>query len=162
MKTKIKKQSRAALYIRVSPSEISEGARYDDTRYCDPENQKNDLRKFCKRQGYILNDQHIYEDIGYSGGLSVDERPALKRLVKNAKKKKFEVVVVYKLDRLARKLRLFLGIFGDLSKHGIAFKSVSEPFGTSSLVGRGAMHFLLTFAEYEHNTMEGRKRRCGC
>ncbi len=159
MKTNNKKRNRAALYIRVSSDEILEDARYDDTRYCNSEIQKNDLKQFCKMQGYTINDQHIYEDIGYSGGLSVDERPALKRLVKNAEKKKFDVVVVYRLDRIARKLRLSLGILGDLSKHGVAFKSASEPLDTSSPFGRSAMYLLLTFAEYEEDTIERRGKR---
>ncbi|MCK9556398.1 recombinase family protein [bacterium] len=162
MKTNNKKQNRAALYIRVSSNEISEDARHDDTRHCDPESQKNVLRQFCKMQGYTVDDQHIYEDVGYSGVSSVDERPALKRLVKNAKKKKFDVVVVYRLDRLARNLKLSLGILGDLSKHGVVLKSVSEPLDTSSAFGRSTMYLMLMFAEYEQNVIEDRKRRCRC
>ncbi len=128
MKTNNKNQKRAALYIRVSSDEILEDARYDDTRHCDPENQKNDLRQFCKALGYTIDDQHIYEDIGYSGTSSINERPALKRLVKNAKKKKFDVVVVSEFIRFAYAcdMKLFVEILRDLNKCGITVKSISE------------------------------------
>ncbi len=126
MKSNNKKQNRAALYIRVSSGEISEDARYDDTRYCNSEIQKNDLRQFCRIQGYVLNDQHIYEDISCSGVSSIKKRPALKKLIKDAKEKRFDAVMVYGVGRIATNFQMFKNIMNELEKIGVDFFFMTE------------------------------------
>lgn len=154
--------NRAALYIRVSSEEISEDARYDDTRHWDVENQKNDLKQFCRKQGYILDNHHIYKDIGYSGFSSVEERPALKRLLEDMKKQKFDVMIVYKIDRLARNLKLLLKIFEDLKKYKITFKSITESFDMSSAFGESTLQMIGMFAQLERNIIKDRRKKRKC
>ncbi len=148
MKSNNKKQNRAALYIRVSSDEISEDARYDDTRHCDSESQKNELRQFCEIQGYTLDDQHIYEDIGYSGVSSIKERPAFKKLLKDAKEGRFDAVVVYGIDRVARNVRVLKNIVNELEKLKIDFLSITESLDTSTPSGKASLNLVIAFAEF--------------
>jgi len=96
------KRLRAAIYIRVSTDEQTKGY--------GPAVQEEKLRAFCKSQSdeYILEDEHIYRDDGYSGSLSIEHRPQLSRLFENAGQDKFDVVLVYRLDRFFRNTRRLL------------------------------------------------------
>jgi DNA invertase Pin-like site-specific DNA recombinase len=78
---------RCAIYARVSTLDQQ------------PENQLAELRRFCEARGWTANE---YVDHGVSG--SKDSRPALDRLVKDARRRTFDVVVCWKLDRLGRNL----------------------------------------------------------
>ena len=88
-----------------------------------------------------------YDDPAYSGGDM--ERPALRRLLNDAKLKKFDVVVVYKVDRLSRSLRDFVKIMEVFEEYGISFVAVTQHFDTSSSMGRLTLNILLSFAQFE-------------
>ena len=88
-----------------------------------------------------------YDDPAYSGGDM--ERPALKRLLNDARLKKFDVVVVYKVDRLSRSLRDFVKIMEVFEKYRISFVAVTQHFDTLSSMGRLTLNILLSFAQFE-------------
>ena len=79
---------RVAVYARVSTFEQ------------DPENQLQELRRYCEARGWTAVE---YVDRGVSG--SKDKRPALDALLKDAKRRRFDVLVCWRLDRLGRNLR---------------------------------------------------------
>lgn len=161
METKIKqknKETRAAIYIRVSTDE--QGEKYG------PKVQKEMLLAFCKSQiGYSLDEnRHIYEDIGYSGSLPVEERPAMNRMFENASKGEFDVVLVFRFDRFFRNAKFLLGAIDTLGSYNVAFRSTTEPFDTSDpIFGRLITTILGAISESERETIKlrmqsGRRR----
>ena len=82
----------AAAYIRVSTEEQGEFS---------PDAQLKAIQNYCKNNNLILNKEHIYVDEGISGR-KADKRPAFQDMIKHAKKKEFNVILVHKFDRFAR------------------------------------------------------------
>jgi site-specific DNA recombinase len=89
--------------------------------------QKKRLEAFCEAKGWT--DYEEFVDAGWSG--SNMERPALQELIKRADE--FDVVLVYKLDRLGRNQRDILYLIEDVFKN---FNSITENFDTSTPVGK--------------------------
>ena len=115
-----------AIYIRVSTEDqAKEGYSL--------EVQREYLESFAKREG--LEIFKVYQDDGISGYST--ERPALKNLLKDAKEKKFDLVLVYKIDRFSRNLKDLLNLVDELSTYGVGFKSATEPFDTTTSAGNG-------------------------
>lgn len=85
---------------------------------------------------------------------AVVHRPALQALL--AKLKPGDVLVVYKLDRLARSLRDFLNLLAQLEAMGVAFRSLTEPIDTTTPAGRMFAHMLGAFAEFERAVIRER------
>src|SRR3989454_12795246 len=100
---------RAGVYARVSTT--------DQT--C--ENQLLELRRYCEARGWTIAREFV--DQGVSG--AKERRPALDDLVKDAKRRRFDVLVVSRLDRLGRNLRHLILLLDDLQATGVAFVSLS-------------------------------------
>jgi len=136
---------KTAIYIRVSTEDQArEGTSL--------EVQREFLEGFAKRENWDIyrpKNGQIYEDDGYSGKSA--DRPALKRLLEDAKRKKFDVVVVYKIDRFARNNRLLLNLVEELEQLNIGFKSATESFDTVSASGKMALSMLGTVAQFERD-----------
>ena len=98
-----------ALYARVSTTEQT------------PENQLAELRRYVAARGWTAIE---YIDRGISG--AKDSRPSLDKLVKDARRRKFDVVVAWRLDRLGRSLKHLITLLDDLQALGIAFVSLAE------------------------------------
>jgi site-specific DNA recombinase len=77
-----------------------------------------------------------YIDDGVSGTLSFDKRPEGKRLLDDLSSKRFEAVVAFRVDRLARSMAVLLDLFDRLDPQRIAIRSATEPFDTSTPFGR--------------------------
>src|SRR6201995_1142018 len=101
---------RAALYLRVSTVDQN------------PETQGIELRQFAKQRGYEIVQEYV--DHGVSG--TRVRRPALDQLFKDAHRHKFDAVLVWSSDRLARSARHFLQTLDELSELGIRFLSQRE------------------------------------
>jgi site-specific DNA recombinase len=86
-------------------------------------------------------------DRGISG--SKDKRPALDALLKDAKRRKFDVLVCWRLDRLGRNFRRLIVTIDELSALGIGFVSLGEGIDTSTPAGRLQLHVLAAIAEFE-------------
>lgn len=140
------KKIRAALYIRVS---TEDQAREGYSLAV----QKDYLIDFAKRQHWQIHfvdgKDKIYEDDGYSG-YSLD-RPALTQLLEDARSRKFDLVLVYKLDRFSRRLRDFLNVLDEFDKLSVEFKSATEPYDTTTSSGKLMLQQLGSFAEFERN-----------
>lgn len=142
------KKLQAALYIRVSTKDQEDGTSM--------ETQEDRLKEFCTRERIEIVE--VYRDGGHSGATM--ERPDLQRMLADARAKRFDVVLVYKLDRLSRNLKDAINlVLGDLEENGIKFKSITESFDTSEHSGRVMLSTLSGFADYERNQIKERTTR---
>ncbi len=123
---------RAAIYARVS------------TLDQEPENQLQELRRYVEARGWTATE---YVDRGVSG--AKDRRPALDQLLADAKRRKFDVLVCWRLDRLGRNLRHLIGFLDDLQALGVAFVSLAEGIDATTPAGKLQMHILGAIAEFE-------------
>lgn len=135
-----------ALYIRVSTQEqAKEGYSIGE--------QTERLTKYA--QAHDWNIYKIYTDPGFSGANM--NRPALQNLILDVKKKRFEKVIVYKLDRLSRSQKDTLMIIEDiLLKNNVDFVSMSENFDTSTPFGKAMIGILAVFAQLEREQIKER------
>lgn len=133
---KTDKPIRAALYARVST--VNHGQ--------DVGLQIDELRQVAKQRGWnVIN---TYIDEGISG--SKESRPALDQMMNDARRGKFDLLVVWKLDRLGRSLQHLLQILQELTSLNIQFVSVRDSgIDTTSPSGRLLLHLLGAFAEFE-------------
>ena len=135
-----------ALYTRVSTTEQAEEG------YSIKE-QEARLRSYCSAKGWTI--AGIYSDPGFSG--SNTDRPALKDLVEDARDKKIDAVLVYKLDRLSRSQKDTLELIEDVFlKNGVNFISISENFDTSTPFGMAIIGILAVFAQLERQQIKER------
>ena len=81
------------------------------------------------------------------------ERPHLQRALMEARASRFDLLLVYRVDRLARSVRGLAQILENLDAVGVAFRSATEPFDTSSPAGRMMVQMLGVFAEFERSTI---------
>jgi site-specific DNA recombinase len=112
---------------------------------------------------YILSQQHAgwivlaerYDDGGFTGAHL--ERPGLQRLLSDLAAGQIDCVVVYKVDRLSRSLLDFARLMGIFEEHDVNLVSVTQPFNTTTSLGRLTLNILLSFAHYaERGIMQSR------
>jgi DNA invertase Pin-like site-specific DNA recombinase len=132
---------RAALYARVSTTDQH------------VENQLQELRAYCERRGWTATE---FVDHGVSG--AKERRPALDDLLKSAKRRKFDVLVVWRLDRLGRNLRHLILLLDELHALGVAFVSLAEGIDATTPAGRLQLHVLGAIAEFERARIQERVR----
>lgn len=137
---------RVAIYIRVST------ARQDIEGYSIPL-QKERLIAYCKAKGWVV--AGIFIDPGHSG--SSLERPGITQLVDGVEAGKYDVVLVYKLDRLSRSQKDTLFLIEDVfMDNGVDFVSMQESFDTTTIYGRAMVGILSVFAQMERETIAER------
>lgn len=130
---------KAALYKRVSTlDQAKEGYSLDA--------QERVLRAYCADHNYEIYD--VYADEGISGR-DIKHRPAMCRLLNDASKEKFNIILVWALSRFTRSVFDLYNTWGDLSQKGIALISYTESFDTSTPTGRAMMGILGVFAQME-------------
>ena len=134
---------RAVLYSRVST-----------TNGQDPEMQSREIREYCLRRGWALVGEYV--DIGISG--AKERRPQLDRLIADAHKRRFEVVVVWKFDRFARSVSHLLRALETFRALGVEFVSLSEQVDTSTPTGKMIFTVLGAVAELERSLIAERVR----
>jgi site-specific DNA recombinase len=98
----------------------------------------------------------IYKDEAISGTVPLRERPGGRYLLEDATEGAFDVVLVYKLDRIGRTLLNVVDAHDRLDVCGVALRSATEPIDTSSPSGRLIFHMLASFAEFERGTIRER------
>ncbi|MBE0564603.1 MAG: recombinase family protein [Krumholzibacteria bacterium] len=108
-----------------------------------------------KAEGWVCLPDH-YDDGGFSGGTL--ERPALDRLLSDIAAGQVDCVVVYKVDRLSRSLLDFSRLVEVFDAHGVSFVSVTQPINTADSTGRLMLNILLSFAQFERETIADRTR----
>ncbi len=96
----------------------------------------------------------VYEDEGFSGGNT--DRPQFQRMMKDAKSKKFDIMMCYRLDRISRNVSDFSSTIEELEKYNISFISLRENFDTTTPMGRAMMYISSVFAQLERETIAER------
>src|SRR5438552_1729075 len=133
---------RAALYMRVSTKGHGQTT----------ETQAVALREYAAHRGFEIVEE--YRDEGISG--SKDSRPALDRLMKEARARHFDVVIVARFDRFARSVSHLLRALEEFGHLGVDFISVSEAIDTSTPMGKMIFTVLGAVAELERNLIRER------
>jgi DNA invertase Pin-like site-specific DNA recombinase len=110
------------------------------------------LREYAERRGFEVAGE--YRDEGISG--SKDSRPALDRLMKDARTRRFDLVVVARFDRFARSVSHLLRALEEFNHLGINFISLSESVDTSTPMGKMIFTVLGAVAELERNLIKER------
>lgn len=80
-------------------------------------------------------------------------RPGLTRALSETRARRFDLLLVYRVDRLSRSVRGLAQILEELDQAGVAFRSATEPFDTSTPAGRMMVQMLGVFAEFERATI---------
>jgi DNA invertase Pin-like site-specific DNA recombinase len=124
---------RAAVYVRVSTLDQH------------PETQLHDLRQFAVQRGFQIVQE--YTDHGFSGTKA--RRPALDQLMEDARRRKFDVLMVWSIDRLARSTKHLLQTLDELNGLGIQFLSQREAIDTEGPLGRAIVVIVSAMAELE-------------
>jgi DNA invertase Pin-like site-specific DNA recombinase len=137
----INKIMRVALYARVSTLNGQH-----------PEMQLSELREHASRRGWETVDEYV--DEGVSG--SKESRPELNRLVTDAHQRKFDIVLVWKIDRFGRSLRHLVNSLGDLGAYGVTFASLKDNPDLSTPSGRLMFQIIGAMAEFERALIQER------
>src|SRR5579864_1402219 len=132
---------KAAIYARVSTIDQ------------EPENQLQELRRYVEARGWTATE---YVDRGVSG--ATDRRPALDQLLADARRRRFDVLVCWRLDRLGRNLKHLITLLDDLQALGVGFVSLAEGIDATTPAGKLQMHIPGAIAEFERARIQERVR----
>ena len=133
---------RIAIYARVSTSSQT------------TQNQIDALTELASRQGYDII--KIYSDNGFSGTKSTADRPALNDLMNDARKKQFDMVLVWSLDRLGRSLKHCLELLQELQELKVDLFFHQQGMDTSTSSGKLMFSMIGAFSEFERNIIRER------
>jgi DNA invertase Pin-like site-specific DNA recombinase len=131
----------AAIYARVSTTDQTNAI------------QIRELKEYVERRGWTLTD--VYQD-QMSGAKA--SRPGLDQLIADARRRKFDVVVVWKLDRFGRSLVHCVSGIQELASLGIRFIATSQGLDTdeSNPASKLLMHILAAVAQFERELIRER------
>jgi len=133
---------RVALYARVSTTD----------QHVEP--QLHALRQYAEARGLELASEYV--DHGVSGAKG--RRPALDRLLGDARRRRFDVLACTKLDRLARSVHHLTSLGRELEALGIDLVVLDQSIDTSTPAGRLLFHVLGSIAEFERDLIRERTR----
>ena len=136
----MKADKRVAIYARVSTKDQS------------VDMQLNDLERYSRERG--LNVFKVYEDSGVSG--TKETRPALNELMDHAKKKRFDMVLVWRFDRFARSTKHLVTALHEFRHIGIDFISFQENIDTSSPLGEAIFTIISAMSTLERDIIAER------
>ena len=133
---------RAALYLRVSTDEQT------------TENQQRELTEAASRAGWEI--PAVYRDEGISGAKGRDKRPGLDAMLKDATRRKFDVVMAWSVDRLGRSLQDLVGLLTELHGSNIDLFLHQQAIDTTTPAGRAMFQMMGVFAEFERAMIRDR------
>ena len=139
-----KTAKRAALYVRVSTDHQSVG------------NQIRELRQVAERRGWIVVE--IYRDAGISGAKGRDQRPGLDAMLKDASRRKFDVVMAWAIDRLGRSLIDLLETIRHLEAVDVDLYLDQQNIDTTTPAGKLLFELAGAFADFERSMIRQRVR----
>ena len=133
---------RAALYLRVSTDRQS------------TDNQERELREIAARTGWDIVE--VYCDHGISGAKGRDKRPAYDALLRDATRRRFDVVMAWSVDRLGRSLQDLVGLLSELHGLGIDLFLHQQGLDTTTPSGKAMYGMTGVFAEFERSMIRER------
>jgi DNA invertase Pin-like site-specific DNA recombinase len=135
-------QKRAAIYVRVSTDKQT------------IENQVTALRQIAERRGWQVVEQ--YSDAGISGAKGRDGRPGLDQMLKDASRRKFDVIMAWAIDRVGRSLIDLLGTIHTLEACGVDLYLDQQSIDTTTPAGKLMFQVCGAFAEFERSMIRQR------
>ena len=132
---------RAALYLRVSTVDQH------------PETQLHDLRQMAAQRGYEVVQEYTDRISGAKA-----RRPGLDQMMTDARRGRFDVVLVWASDRIARSVKHFLDVLDELNRIGVEYVSFREQIDTGGPLGRAIIIIVGAVAELERNLIVERVR----
>jgi len=136
-------EMKVALYARVSTLDKGQN----------PETQLMPLREYCQRMGWQYE-----EFVDYASGVD-GKREQFNEMLARIKRREFDLLMVWKLDRLARSLsQLISVVYGELHPRNIQFISMTEGIDTTTPSGMLIFHILGAIAQFEHDLIAERVR----
>ena len=133
---------RAAIYVRVS------------TDHQTVENQTRELRQVAERRGWEVVE--VYSDAGISGAKDRKQRPGLDRMLNDAGRRKFDIVMAWAIDRVGRSLIDLLGTIQHLEACGVDLYLDQQNIDTSTPMGKLVFQVTGAFAEFERSMIRQR------
>jgi DNA invertase Pin-like site-specific DNA recombinase len=130
---------RAAIYVRVST---------------DKQTVENQLREIAERRGWQVGEQ--YHDAGISGTKGRQDRPGLDRMLQDAQRRRFDIVMAWAIDRLGRSLIDLLGTIQALEACGVDLYLDQQSIDTTTPAGRLMFQITGAFAEFERSMIRQR------
>jgi DNA invertase Pin-like site-specific DNA recombinase len=137
-------EKRAAIYVRVSTDKQT------------IENQLRELRQIADRRGWEV--VHEYHDAGISGAKGREARPGLDEMLKDAQRRRFDVVMAWAIDRIGRSLIDLLGTIQALEACGVDLYLDQQSIDTTTPAGRLMFQVTGAFAEFERSMIRQRVR----
>jgi DNA invertase Pin-like site-specific DNA recombinase len=139
----------ALVYLRVSTArQASEGVSL--------EAQEARCRAHAERMGWSV--AGVFRDEGLSGKDGVEDRPGLADLIATARARTDAVVVVYSVSRLARRQRLLWNLLDERDGYGLVVSSATEPFDTSTAMGKAMLGMIAVFSQLEADMVSERTK----
>ena len=135
-------RKRAAIYVRVSTDKQT------------VENQLRELRQIAERRGWQIVEE--YHDAGISGAKGRDQRPGLDRMLKDASKRRFDVVMAWAIDWLGRSLIDLLGTIQGLEAANVDLFLEQQAIDTTTPAGKLMFQVTGAFAEFERSMIRQR------
>jgi DNA invertase Pin-like site-specific DNA recombinase len=138
----IMSNQRVGLYARVSTLQAQ-----------DPEMQLSELREYAARRGWEVAGEYVDRKSG-----ALEARPALNRLMIDARRRKFDVIAVWKIDRFGRSLRHLVNALAEFEAIGVAFVSLRDHLDLGTPAGRLMFQIIAAMAEFERALIQERVR----
>jgi DNA invertase Pin-like site-specific DNA recombinase len=135
-------RKRAAIYLRVSTAGQT------------VENQRHELEQVAERRGWIV--AAVYEDAAVSGAKGRDQRPGFDRMLKDASRRKFDVVMAWAIDRVGRSLHDLLDTIVHLEAVGVDLYLDQQNLDTTTPAGKLLFQITGAFAEFERSMIRQR------
>ena len=136
------KAKRAAIYLRVSTGEQT------------VENQRRELEAAAAQRGWFVT--AIYTDQGISGAKGREQRPGLDRMLKDATRGKFDVVMCWAVDRMGRSLGELVETLQELHGAKVDLFLHQQAVDTTTPAGRAMFGMAAVFAEFERSMIQSR------
>jgi DNA invertase Pin-like site-specific DNA recombinase len=139
------KETRAALYVRISTTDGQT-----------TENQRLALARVAGHRGWEI--VQTYEDAGISGAKGRDQRPAFNQMLKDAVRGRFQVLMVWSIDRLGRSVLHVASAMAEMDAAGVALYSDQQAIDSTSPFGKAMMQMACVFGELEREMIRARVR----
>ncbi|SED78581.1 Site-specific DNA recombinase [Rhizobiales bacterium GAS188] len=133
---------RAAIYCRVSTDGQT------------TENQRLALEEVAARRGFNVVD--VYTDQGISGAKGRDKRPAFDKMLKDATRGKFDVVMAWAIDRIGRSVHDVSGFMVEMEALGVKQYYDKQAIDTATPAGKAMLHMCVVFSEFERDMIRER------